>query len=340
MRSSDVINQAGGGANSPPPPQVGGVPSNLSPRVQATMSTESGGNPNAVSPKGASGTMQTMPGTLSDPGLGVRPAADNSPAEKQRTGIDYLAALDDRYGGNKVLGSIAYNMGFGATDTWLKKGGDYSKLPAETRNYIASVLTKEAVMTHGQTGARALPTSYGLNQANPQQASQQAQMPVAPPMPQQQKLPGIPLQTAQDKTYQESLGPKLAANEETMNTQADSALSKIAQNNKMIGLIPQIMTGALADKVTQLKTLTRSLGVDIGDPAPNQEFAKYAIKGALESAKQIYGGRVTNLDVMTQVQSNPGANIEEKAIYQLIKYDNVIQQRSLDKKNYYYKSSI
>lgn len=66
--------------------------------ASAVMAQESGGNPNAVSPKGAMGTMQTMPGTLRDPGFGVAPAKDNSPAEMQRVGVDYLRQMIGRYG--------------------------------------------------------------------------------------------------------------------------------------------------------------------------------------------------------------------------------------------------
>lgn len=52
----------------------------------AVQSVESGGNPYAVSPKGALGPMQTMPGTLRDPGYGVAPARDNTPQEQARVG--------------------------------------------------------------------------------------------------------------------------------------------------------------------------------------------------------------------------------------------------------------
>lgn len=113
--------------------------------INATISTESGGNPNAVSPKGAIGDMQTMPGTLTNPGFGVTPAKDNSPQELHRVGVDYMNALGQKYG-NQTLASIAYNMGPGATDKWLASGGDFNKLPAETKNYVASVNTKAAVL--------------------------------------------------------------------------------------------------------------------------------------------------------------------------------------------------
>lgn len=99
---------------------------------------ESGGNAGAVSPKGAQGAMQVMPNTQRDPGFGVRPAADNSPAELTRVGQDYYGAMQNRYG-HDTLAAIAYNMGPGKTDEWLKAGGDFNKLPAETQAYIGKV---------------------------------------------------------------------------------------------------------------------------------------------------------------------------------------------------------
>jgi hypothetical protein len=91
-----------------------------------------------TSSKGAEGEMQVMPMTQRDPGFGVKAARDNSPEEKARVGRDYLAALYDKYGDEK-LAAIAYNMGPGATDKWLKAGADVSKLPKETRGYIAQL---------------------------------------------------------------------------------------------------------------------------------------------------------------------------------------------------------
>jgi hypothetical protein len=119
-------------------PTSGGItPANI-----ATV--ESGGDPNAVSPKGARGVMQVMPNTQKDPGFGVAAAKDDSPAELQRVGEDYYAAMQKKYG-NDTLAAIAYNMGPGATDDWLSKGGDFNKLPAETQSYIGKVYTANAL---------------------------------------------------------------------------------------------------------------------------------------------------------------------------------------------------
>jgi hypothetical protein len=82
--------------------------------------------------------MQVMPMTQRDPGYGVKAARDNSPEEKARVGRDYLAALYNKYGDEK-LAAIAYNMGPGATDKWLRAGADVNKLPKETRGYIAQL---------------------------------------------------------------------------------------------------------------------------------------------------------------------------------------------------------
>lgn len=111
---------------------------------QAVMQIESGGNPAAVSPKGAMGTMQTMPSTLRDPGYGVAPARDSSPAEMERVGKDYLSAMMNQYGDPR-LGLAAYNWGPGNVDRAMRThGGDVDAVlanaPAETRDYVPKVL--------------------------------------------------------------------------------------------------------------------------------------------------------------------------------------------------------
>jgi hypothetical protein len=63
--------------------------------------------------------------------------------------------------GNDTLASIAYNMGPGATDAWLKNGGNFKELPAETRDYIGQVHLATAKLNRAQpqtTAPRQVPT--------------------------------------------------------------------------------------------------------------------------------------------------------------------------------------
>ena len=92
-----------------------------------------------TSPKGAQGEMQVMPGTQADPGFGVTPAKPGDAEDIARVGRDYLAAMDKRYGGNRVYAAVAYNWGPGNADKWIAKGADFSKLPAETQAYVQAV---------------------------------------------------------------------------------------------------------------------------------------------------------------------------------------------------------
>ena len=103
-----------------------------------TVNSESGGNPNAVSPKGARGIMQVMPGTNVAPGFGVAPARDGSPQEQARVGQDYLAAMVQRYG-DPAKAWAAYNAGPGRVDAAIQSGGSnwLQQLPRETRVYVA-----------------------------------------------------------------------------------------------------------------------------------------------------------------------------------------------------------
>ncbi len=106
----------------------------------AVKQVESGGDPKAVSPKGAIGTMQTMPGTLRDPGFGVRPAASAAdPAEQERVGREYLQSMLKKYDGNLDHALAAYNWGPDNVDRWIKRGSHAGQMPKETRSYIKKV---------------------------------------------------------------------------------------------------------------------------------------------------------------------------------------------------------
>jgi soluble lytic murein transglycosylase-like protein len=109
--------------------------------INAVIQVESGGDPNAVSSKGARGLMQLMPATARDPGFGIPPAKDDSNAENLRVGTAYLNALLQRYNGNLDYALAAYNWGPGNTDRWISQGADPAKLPKETRDYIPKVKT-------------------------------------------------------------------------------------------------------------------------------------------------------------------------------------------------------
>lgn len=109
----------------------------------AVEMAESGGNQNAVSPKGARGVMQLMPGTMRDPGFGVTPLRDNSEAENRRMGREYLDAMIRKYG-NQTTALMAYNWGPGNVDKWLASGADIKKVPSETLNYVKKVMGGEA----------------------------------------------------------------------------------------------------------------------------------------------------------------------------------------------------
>lgn len=101
------------------------------------MMSESGGNPNAVSPKGARGLMQVMPSTATRPGFGIRPT-NGTPADDVRVGREYRRAMQNRYGGDPAKMWGAYNWGPGNMDRALAAHGDdwFNQAPRETRDYI------------------------------------------------------------------------------------------------------------------------------------------------------------------------------------------------------------
>jgi len=99
--------------------------------VWAVIRQESGFNPHAVSPKGAMGLMQLMPGTAAM--LGVSDAFDVE--QNIAGGIKYLERCLSQFNQDVSLALAAYNAG---PNNVVK----YQGCPpfAETRHYVASVL--------------------------------------------------------------------------------------------------------------------------------------------------------------------------------------------------------
>ncbi len=101
--------------------------------LRAVIEKESAYLPCAISPKGAQGLMQLMPGTAAE--LGV----DNPFDARQNVGAGarFLKQLIDRYGGNLVLALAAYNAGPARVDA----AGGVPPIP-ETMGYVSGILGK------------------------------------------------------------------------------------------------------------------------------------------------------------------------------------------------------
>ena len=128
-------------ATSPPPvpPQFAAAltqaasSANVSPTLLAALVwQESRWNPQAVSPKGAIGLAQLMPGTARD--LGVDPT---NPVSNLVGGARYLRQLLDQFDGNVEKALAAYNAGPGR----VRSAGGVPAI-AETQNYVTSIVRR------------------------------------------------------------------------------------------------------------------------------------------------------------------------------------------------------
>jgi soluble lytic murein transglycosylase-like protein len=128
---------AHGRTYAPPPPETAAAIHDSAERhqvserlVEAVAWRESGFNSRAVSPKGARGTMQLMPGTAR--ALGVDPSDMKSNIDG---GANYLSQMMRRFNGDQTKALAAYNAGPRAVER-------YGGVPpyAETKAYVESIL--------------------------------------------------------------------------------------------------------------------------------------------------------------------------------------------------------
>ena len=121
------------------------------------METESGFNPQAVSPAGAGGIAQIMPATARQPGFGITPISDQDrfdPETSMNFGAQYMRAMLDRYDGDYARALAAYNAGPGRVD----QAGGVPNIP-ETQNYVSRI------MGGGGEGPAVFASSRGQGQA-------------------------------------------------------------------------------------------------------------------------------------------------------------------------------
>ncbi|MGE0754661.1 MAG: transglycosylase SLT domain-containing protein [Alphaproteobacteria bacterium] len=124
--------------------------------MHAIIRQESEFDRSAVSPAGARGMMQLMPGTARDTARKVDLPYSHSRLETVdyniTLGSSYLGLMIDSYGGSYVLGIAAYNAGPGNVNKWIRQFGRpgrsandvinwIERIPfSETRNYVQRVL--------------------------------------------------------------------------------------------------------------------------------------------------------------------------------------------------------
>lgn len=144
------------------------------------IAQESGGNPLAVSPKGAQGLMQLMPATAKRVAFMLGLEYDESrltsdPEYNKTLGTALLKSLLTRYDGNVEMALAAYHAGEGAVDRLVRKHGDPRNGVITTGEFMehftmsdGHIMTKDYVkQVMGRLGVKRDPYAEAFNTTDP-----------------------------------------------------------------------------------------------------------------------------------------------------------------------------
>ncbi len=299
--------------------------------IHAVIQQESGGNQNAVSNKGALGTMQLMPDTAK--AMGVDPSTVEGNIEG---GTKYLSQMLKKFNGDTNLALAAYNAGPGAvqkykgippfaeTQDYVKKiSGNYetAKKNSNSREYSIDELKQIA----GQATAQA--ATVPQKKASEMSTGEGALRGYADAVPQAAGLSGILRTIPQFRALADVVGGQglgTAAQEFTKGyagfdpSQYEKGASKYASKkeeakatspiafgvSKAVGEVPQYMVGGELLKAAPILTgegaipaIARSALVNTGvaqahDVNPEAIPLELALGAGFEGLGQLVGGAV------------------------------------------------
>jgi hypothetical protein len=296
---------------------------------QAVQIVESGGNPNAVSPKGAVSTYQVMPSTATNPGFGITPARDNSPAELARVGREYLAVLTKKYG--ETLGLAAYNMGPGAFDKWLAGGGDWNKLPLETRDYIGKVHTKKALLEQNGQGGQAQQTGTPVVTQS------------SPAIPNGPLVKANPAATA----YAQGAAESAVKYGEDLTSRVSEGERLLHTVEEQVNLASQFRMGGGAETRMKVAQYAQALGLPQatvdgiagGDLGAMKAFQKATVNQSVEAVRQSIGNnRMNQAEFRQFTMANPNISDDPRGLEKVYDFYNRMHQRNvreLDERDQY-----
>jgi hypothetical protein len=224
-------------------------------------------------------------------------------------GQEYLTALNQKYQ-NPTLAAIAYNWGPGNTDMWLKSGGDYNKLPPETKNYVSAVMTRTAV--------------NGLGSQQSAQAPQAGNFAAGPSMQ----------ETTQAKFNDKMAGEQgdLLTKSYTAAQDASNAMQGIQESRKAM------QSGAFQGTGAEAKLAVAKFGQAVGinlDPekVANTDYLKSTLgNGLLEKAKTL-GSNPSNADAsrITDIVGSIGK--DPNAMKKILDWQEEMARKAIDGHN-------
>lgn len=270
--------------------------------LNAVMRTESSGNPNAVSPKGAQGLFQFMPETAKE--LGIDPM---NPEQAADGAARYLKQHYDRFG-DWNLALAAYNAGPGNVQ---KYGG----IPPfqETQNYVQKVSAHMAQPTQqiplDATGQAPMVMASGWrSRATPiQPAGNQAPAEGTPPASWRSRATKVdvqaPVATKKQSLFMQGLQPKLDTRDAQIQEAADAQVrgeqgpistafqSGLANASKATDFVGELLR---ADQIgAAIGKLPSYGGGTIGERIPGE--LKKVLPGDYEQFKQNHPTAARNI---------------------------------------------